>query len=134
MRGGGIVESANSKIVLMLGMKDEVIPIDMSYVNDREAILIADSIHYIMWKELLSRTIRSMHDWSSRSHTLFLRYDFVLIGHLAVLSKNEVDQLEGCGYRTRKEVYDICKSYGLILPNWFPGTYYRGEPQYVFKD
>ena len=126
--------STGSKCIIVLGMKDEIVPIDMNYIDDREILLIVDFVHHVAWKELLSRTIRSMHDWSSRANTLFLQYDFNLIGHLAVLSKNEVNNLQGCGYKTRKEVYDICKSYGLTLPNWMPGMFYDERPRYIFKD
>jgi ERCC4-type nuclease len=90
-----------------------------------------DFVHNVTWKELLSRTIKSMHDWSSRVNTLCLQYDFNLIGHLVVLSKNEVNYLEGCGYKTRKEIYDVYKSYGLTMPNWQPGGYYE-KKNYIF--
>lgn len=129
-----MVSNGSNKTIILLGMPDEVVSIDMNYIDDREVVLILDFIHHIVWKELLSRSLYSMCDWSSRTNTIFLQYDLTLVGHVAVLSKSEVNRLHGCGYHTRKEIYEVCKSYGLILSNWVPGTYYEEKPRYVFKD
>lgn len=125
-----MVFSSSDKVIV--GTINEIVPVDMSCMDEKEIRIVLDFIHHIAWKELLSRPIHSMKDWSARANTLFLEYDFVLIGHLAVLSKNEVVELNGCGYKTKKEIYDTCKSYGLTLPNWVPGTYYEEKPNYIF--
>ena len=127
------MESVDKKDTVVLGMQYEVLSIDMNYMNNREVELIVDFVHHIAWKELLSRTIKSMCDWSSRANTLFIEHNFRFIGHLVVLSKDEVSKLNGCGYKTRKEVYETYKSYGLIMQNWMPGDYYERR-NYVFKD
>lgn len=121
------------KDIVLLGVREEILPIDMNYMDDREVELIIDFVHRVARKELLSRSIISMHDWSSRAQTLFIEHEFHIIQHIVVLSKNEVNDLNGCGYKTRKEIYDICKSYGLTLPNWSPGYYYERK-NYIFKD
>jgi hypothetical protein len=133
MKGGGVVGMDGEKDIVLFGMRDEILPIDMSYMDDREVMLIVDFVHHIAWKELLSRTIQSMHDWSSRARTLFIDHDMSIIQHVVILSKNEVNRLNGCGYKTRKEIYDVYKSYGLTLPNWMPGDYYERK-NYIFTD
>lgn len=138
MRGGGVVVSSGNgvvekKDVIMLGAKDEILSIDMMYMDMVGVEVMIDFVHWVAWKELLSRTIRSMKDWSARTNNLFIENNFRLIGHLVVLSKDEVNQLHGCGYKTRREVYNTYKSYGLIMQNWMPEDYYD-KKNYVFKE
>lgn len=127
-------DSKNTDIV-MLGMKDEVLPIDFMYVNDEEIECIMGFVHKTAWQELLSRTIRSMAEWSSHAMTVFTENSMSQVGHVIVLTKNEVNRLRGCGYITRKEIYETYKLYGLVMPQWEPGHYYeRMNNRYKFED
>ena len=134
-RGGvGVLsDSVKKKDRIVLGVREEVLSIDMMYMDIAGVEEMIDFVHHTAWKELLSRSIKSMKDWSSRANNLFIEYNFRLIGHLVVLSKDEINQLHGCGYKTRKEIYETYKSYGLIMNNWMPGDYYERR-NYVFKD
>ena len=49
------------------------------------------------------------------------------------LTQNQVNSLNGCGYKTRKEIYNACISYGLTVPQWTPGDYYD-RMNYKFTD
>ena len=127
-------DSKNKDIVL-LGMRDEILPIDFMYVNDEETACIMDFVHGIMWQELISRTIMSMAEWSSHAKTVFMNHSFNQVGHIIVLSKDEVNRLNGCGYMTRKEIFEVFKLYGLYMSSWEPGHYYeRQNNRYKFVD
>jgi hypothetical protein len=123
----------DGKDIVLLGMRDEVLPIDLTYIDERELELIMQFIHNVAYTELISRSIESMCDWSVRAQNVFKRNRFESIGHILGVTKNQVHCLHGCGYKTRKEVYDVYKSYGLTLPNWEPGEYYD-KFNYQFKD
>ncbi len=138
MNGNGndnmsIIDIHKKKTIILLGVYGEVVPIDMTYIDDGGVEVLVDFVYRVMYRELLSRSIRSLHDWSSRVNTLFLRHNMVCVEHIVILSKNEVNRLSGCGYKTRKEIYDVCKSYGLDLPSWYPGDYYERK-NYIFTD
>lgn len=121
------------KDIVLLGMRDEVLPIDLNYTDEREVELMIDFIHKIAYTELLSRNVGTMTEWSVRALNLFTRHNLVLVGHVMGLTKNEVNRLTGCGYKTRKEIYETYKSYGLIISNWEPGQYYD-KMNYKFED
>ena len=128
-----MVKDTVVKDIVMLGTFDEVMLIDMIYIDELELEQIIEFIHEIAYHELLSRNVKSMTDWSVRAISLFNRYDFSIIDHIVSLTKNQVNALNGCGYKTRKEIYDTCISYGLTVPTWTPGDYYN-KMNYIFED
>ena len=126
---------SKEKDVILLGARSEILAIDFMYVNDEEIACIMEFVHDIMWQELLSRSIRSMAEWSSHAQTVFTQNGFSQVGHIIGLTKNEVNRLKGCGYITRMEIYNIYKYYGLIMPQWEPGVYYEKQNnRYKFVD
>ena len=128
-------DNNNSKDIVLLGMKDEILPIDFMYVNDEEIACIMDFVHGIAQQELVSRSVMSMAEWSLRARSVFINNDLSQVGHVIVLTKNEVNRLIGCGYITRKEIYDVYRSYGLQVPGWEPGYYYEKlNNRYKFID
>lgn len=119
--------------IVLLGMRDEVLPIDLSYTDEEEIAMIMDFVHELAYTELLSREIMSMWEWSVRTQGVLAQNNLIQVGHIVGLSKIEVNRMAGCGYKTRKEIYDVYKSYGLIMPNWSPGMYYE-KANYQFND
>lgn len=121
LNGDGMVK----KDVVVLGMKDEILSINWEYQDEQELKHMIQFVHNVAYKELLSRSLMNMCDWSSRVRTLFITHRLDLISHVVLLSKDEVNQLHGGGYKTRKEVFDTFQVYGISIPNWMPGYYYE---------
>jgi len=127
--------NSDNRDVVLLGMRDEILSIDFMYVNDEEVACIMEFVHKIAWQELISRTILSMAEWSSHAKTVFINHSFSQVGHIIILTKDEVNRLYGCGYMTRKEIFEVFKSYGIVLSGWEPGHYYeKRNCRYKFID
>jgi hypothetical protein len=111
--------------IVLLGMKDEIMPIDLEYLDEFEAELVTGFVYHVAYNELVSRTLKDMAEWSSRAMTLFETHRMERIRDIIHMTKNEVNRLSGGGYVTRKEIYDVFRLHGIIMPNWMPGHYYE---------
>lgn len=126
---------SHDNAIVLLGTKEEITQIDWEYLDMEEASLVTGFIYQVAYNELVSRRIGDMADWSSRAANLFETYRMELIRDVIHMTKNDVNRLSGMGYITRKEVYDVFKLHGIIMPNWMPGHYYeRMNYKYRFAD
>lgn len=91
---------------------------------EEEAESIIECIHKLSFKELLSRSIESMWDWEMRTKNMFLNNHLHRVGDVTVLPLGKVNRLIGCGYTTRKEVYEVFEHYHLRLKFWEPNNHY----------
>lgn len=134
LNGDGKYEGSTvKKEIILFGMKNEILSINWDYQDEQELVHMIQFVHNTAYKELLSRSLTSMCDWSSRVRTLFITHRLDLISHVVLLSKNEVNQLNGGGYKTRKEIFDTFKVYKIDIPNWMPGYYYE-RANYKFTE
>ena len=81
---------------------------------------IVECIHQIMLSELLSRSIVSMWDWEVRTRHMFEQNALICLRDITSLSIGGARRLIGCGYTTRKEVYDVFCMYHMKLKHWAP--------------
>lgn len=90
-----------------------------------EAESIVECIHKMAYKELLSRSIESMWDWQMRTKNMFEHNALHRMGDVVSLSLGGVNRLMGCGYVTRKEVYEVFCVYHLKLKHWMPELHWE---------
>jgi hypothetical protein len=121
MRGGGVV-------ILLLTQMGELREYEASLVdfdNMGEAVeSIVECIHKMAMREFLSRSLESMWDWELRTKNMFINNHLYRIEDIATLPVGKVNRLVGCGYTTRKEVYDVFEAYHLRLKFWNPDRHY----------
>lgn len=108
--------------VLTLGTKEEIIPYDFSYLG-WEAREITEFIHDTAYAELVARPINSLC-WSVRVDNMFRANKLNSIGMVMNISIESINNLYGCGFKTRREVYEVFESYGIVLDQWHPDRYY----------
>lgn len=113
------------KEVVCLGMKDEVLVMDLVWCAEHEMIEIIEFIHSVAYIELLSRDVMSVWPWGLRVEHMFLKNKLNTVSDVISLDLRQINRLLGCGYKTRKEVYDVFCSYGLKLQSWTPGHYWE---------
>lgn len=125
--------------VITVGMKDELLEnglylIDLSYLTEEEGVAsIVGYIYEMSYRELMSRTLLSVWDWELRTKHMFEHNNLHYIGDIVYLSQGKVNRLIGCGYKTRKEIYDIFYMYHLKLNNWSPDKHWD-KANYKFKE
>jgi len=85
---------------------------------------IVECIHKVAMKELFIRTLESMWDWEVRTKNMFKDNHLYKVSDVATLPTGKVNRLIGCGYITRKEVYDVFWMYHLNLKFWAPDKHY----------
>jgi hypothetical protein len=109
----------NDDGVWMLGHVSEIHQMHFE-IMEEEAEHIVGSLHRIALSELLSRSITSMWDWEMRTKNMFQHNALTYIRDVTSLSVGRVNRLMGCGYVTRKEVFDVFCLYHLKLTHWQP--------------
>lgn len=114
----------------IIGCLREIRQLDFVGMGEKAEHLIG-SIHRIAMREFLSRRIVTVWDWEIRTKHMFEDNGLVSIGEVVRLSLGHVNRLKGCGYKTRKEVYDIFMLYHLKLNNWSP-EYHYSKTNYKF--
>lgn len=119
MRGGEAVRQDDR---WLLGMKSEVHAVQWEQLEEEARELIA-GVYQIVYAELLSRQILDLWDWGTRARHTFEKNRLETVGDLARLSEDRVSKLLWCGYQTRKEIYEVCYSYGVVLAHWMPKGY-----------
>jgi hypothetical protein len=85
---------------------------------------IVECIHKIAMRELSSRSLESMWGWEVRTVHMFSNNHLYHVGDVVGLPLGKVNRLVGCGYQTRKEVYDVFCMYHLKLIHWIPELHY----------
>ena len=98
------------KNVLTLGVLGEVHTYDFTNLGSigesaKELEEIIEFIHAVAYVELLSRPVETMYDCSIRVNTMFLRNRLHEVSDVMCLTLRNVNQLSGCGYKVRQEVY-----------------------------
>ena len=93
---------------------------------------LVELIHKLAYKEFLSRRIDSMWDWELRTKNMFINNHLHRIGDVTTLPVEKVKRLIGCGYTTKKEVYDVFFMYHLRLKFWNPNIVRGPVTQYKF--
>jgi hypothetical protein len=115
-------------VILLLRHKDELWEHETSLVDltsVKEGIeSVVECIHKIAMKELYVRSLGSMWDWEVRTKNMFKDNHLYKVGDVAMLPTGKVNRLIGCGYITRKEVYDVFWTYHLRLKFWAPDKHY----------
>lgn len=132
---------------LMLGTKNEVIPIDFTTWGWGAKDIISQ-IYSIVFTELVNRDIFTVGDWSVRTKNMFLNNNIKKVMDLLEINLNgvqSVNNLIGCGFKTRKQIYERFKELNIELSSWNPDYYWtksykpqrrsnNGTYSTVFKD
>lgn len=100
---------------------------------EQEAEQIVAAIHRTAMREFVSRKLITVWDWEIRTKHMFEDNRLEVIKDVIVLPLGKVNRLKGCGYTTRKEVYDIFVLYHIKLNNWSPEHHYS-KMNYKFKE
>lgn len=113
--------------MMTLGMVDEIHQhIDITHLCEDHGIdVVIGYLHKISFRELMSRSIDSMWGWELRTKHMFENNKIQKIGDVTSLEVGKVNRLIGCGYKTRKEVYDVFCVYHLRLKNWSPNGHWE---------
>jgi hypothetical protein len=98
--------------------------VDFTNMEDRAESII-ECIHYMAYQELLSRTILSMWGWELRTKHMFEANGLHYIRDIMALPLGKVNRLIGCGYITRKEVYEVFYMYHIKLKHWAPELHWE---------
>lgn len=124
-----------SGMILLLSHMGEMTDYEGSLIDftnmGEEVESIVEWIHKLSFKELISRSIESMWDWEIRTKNMFVNNHLYKVGDITSLPLGKVNRLIGCGYTTRKEVYDVFFMYHLRLKFWEPDMHYS-KMNYVF--
>jgi hypothetical protein len=124
MRGGEIVVLC----IRQIGEVGEAYENESSLVDfanmEEEAESIVECIHQMAYRELLSRTLLSMWGWEIRTKHMFENNRLQYIRDIITLPLGKVNRLVGCGYTTRKEIYDVFCMYHLKLKHWAPDLHF----------
>ena len=94
---------------------------------EEEAESIVECIHQMAYQELLSRSISSMWGWEIRTKHMFEQNHLQVISDVVRLQLGHVNRLRGCGYVTRKEVYEVFCAYHLKLRHWAPELHWEKQ-------
>lgn len=109
----------------MLGAIGEVIPYDFTNMG-WEAKPLIEQINIIAFTELVNRSLFDSFDWGTRVKNMFLRNKLKTVGNVVFLSLEDVNRLSYCGYKTRKEVYDVfLNELNMELKQWNPDKYWE---------
>jgi hypothetical protein len=92
------------------------------FEEDTEGVV--ELLHQMAYQELISRTLLSMWGWEVRTKHMFEQNQLQVIRDIIALPLGKVNRLIGCGYVTRKEVYEVFCVYHLKLRYWLPDLHY----------
>jgi len=116
-------------VILLLTQMGELREYEGSLVDftnmEESAESIIECIHQMAYRELVSRPISSMWGWEIRTKHMFANNHLQFVGDIMGLSLGHVNRLSGCGYVTRKEVYDVFCVYHLRLKHWAPELHWE---------
>lgn len=118
-----ISNGKRKKVVVVLGAIGECYPYDFTTMG-WEAKEITDFIHECAYKELVNRNLHVSWGWSVRTKSMFLNNRLHTIGNVVHLQS--VNKLIGCGFKVRKEVYDVFRhEFSIELKQWHPDQYWK---------
>jgi hypothetical protein len=86
---------------------------------------VVELIHQMAYQELVSRSILSMWGWELRTRHMFESNRLEYIRDIMALPLGKVNRLIGCGYVTRKEVYEVFCIYHIKLKYWMPELHWE---------
>lgn len=115
---------SKKKDVLTLGVREEVIPYDFVYLG-WDAHEITDFIYSVAFTEMVSRPVLDLWDWSVRVRHLLIENNLNTVGKIMHISLGEINALRGCGFKLRKEIYDVMKMLNIPAENWHPNKYWE---------
>lgn len=99
--------------------------VDFIALTEEEGVeSIVELVHKVAFKELMSRTLDSVWGWEMRTLHMFENNNLHVVENVAMLPAAKVNRLVGCGYTTRKEVYEVFCAYHLRLKFWEPEKHY----------
>ena len=109
-----------NKDVITLGHVQEINPMNFVDMGDTVQNLIAQ-IHIICLEEFMSRSVLSVWCWSRRVENIFRNNKINKLQDLLNMTLHQVNRLTSCGFKSRKEIYEIfIKEYNIKLHNWNP--------------
>ncbi len=109
---------------LMLGVVGEVIPYDFTNLG-WNALELIEALNKVLYDHLINRPLLEEADWSVRTRNMFLRNRLTKVGQVLFMDVDHVNRLAGCGYQTRKNVYEEFQKKGIDLPAWKPEKYWE---------
>lgn len=118
--------------VWALGELREIHPLQFPQM-EQEAEHIIASLHRIAMTEFMSRTILSVWDWEVRTKHVFENNHIQYVKDVITLTIGQVNRLVGCGYKTRKEVYEIFTLFHIRLAHWSPEKHWN-KNSYKFQE
>lgn len=123
MRGGGLVTFVLKHFAEIYENGASLVHLtNLTKENGVESLV--ELIHKVAMKELMSRSLESVWDWELRTKNMFINNHLHRIEDIITLPVGKVNRLIGCGYTTRKEVYDVFCMYHLRLKYWEPDKHY----------
>lgn len=109
--------------VLTLGVKEEIVSYDFTELG-WDAQEIVEFMYSVAFTEMVSRNVLHMWDWSVRVKNMLVRNKLDTVGKVMHIEVIEINKLWGCGFKSRKEIYDVFKSLNIELKNWHPNHYW----------
>ena len=118
------------KDVMTLGHVHEIHPVNFIDMG-LEAQGFITQIHIIALEELMNRSVISVWCWSRRVENIFKNNHINTVRDLTIITLQEVNRLPSCGFKSRREIYDIfLKEYNIKLNQWNPEHHWD---KYVFN-
>lgn len=123
LEGGEVRMNPMGREILTLAPLGEVMPYDFTDLGE-DASYLMYNIHWIAKQELMSRNVLHVYDWSARTVSILIGNQLTTIGHVCSISLDNINHLQGCGFKTRKEVYLTFRSiFNMKLKQWNPDEY-----------
>lgn len=108
------------KEFMILGERGEVMSYDFTEIG-WDAQDMIEKLHVWARMELMCRDIMDVWDWSLRTRHMFENNNMTTIGHVAHIQLKQINNLPQCGFKTRREVYNIFFSeLNIKLHQWNP--------------
>ena len=108
------------KEFMILGERGEVMSYDFTEIG-WEAQDMIEKLHVWARMELMCRDIMDVWDWSLRTRHMFENNNMTTIGNVAHIQLKQINNLPQCGFKTRREVYNIFFSeLNIKLHQWNP--------------
>ena len=113
------------KEIITLGEIKELYIIDHDFVMmGHDARYMMEKIHTWAKMELMCRDVLYITDWSSRTRHMLENNEFTTIGHVCHTPIQVINRLPQCGYKIRREVYNVFDiELKIKLHQWNPDQY-----------
>lgn len=118
-----VSDNGQMKQVFVIGVRDEIMPVSFVEMG-WETQWIIEKLHIIAYNELIHRNILTVFDWSLRTKNIFLHNNIRAIGHVICAELRYINNLVGCGFKSRREIYEVFNyELGIKLNQWNPDLY-----------